>query len=73
MRYIEISQTILSQMPMPYHIEAVEPALEGVSHRGTYVTEFEERPKRARWGTGLFQIEDDGSLTLIDSDWDTSD
>lgn len=75
MRFIQISQTVLSQMPMPYHIESLEAALKkaGVLVRDVYVNEFNDKPNGASWGTGLFQIETDGRLTLIDSDWDSSD
>jgi len=75
MRYIQLGQHVLNYMPRPFHIESIDPALEklGVLHRDVYVDEFETRPKRAKWGTGLFYIEADGQLTLIDSDWDTSD
>lgn len=73
--HLEVSQTLLSQMPRPYHIEALERLLSKIDQRKVYVSDFtdETKPKRASWGTGLFRIEADGLLTLIDSDWDTSD
>lgn len=77
MKYVMISQHVLNHMPRPYHVETIDDALErtGVFSRNVVVKDYEEeeKPSRAQFGTGLFRVEADGQLTLVDSDWDTSD
>jgi len=77
MRYVMLSQTIVSLLETD-HVDSIETALKkaGVLHRDTYVKEFNDAlnvPTRAAWGTGLFQVETDGSLCLIHGHWDSGD
>lgn len=73
MSIFEISQTLLHRLPTTFNIheltrviDRLEPELVSV-----HIKKLDTKPCCASWGTGVYELQDDGCLILIASWWDT--
>lgn len=72
--YLRISQ-LIPRSKFPHTYEGVKAAVYDLyepEYAGKYFLESVTQPS-CLWGTGVYKVESDGSLKLIQSDWDTSD
>lgn len=74
MKFFELSQTLLHRLPTTFDIHELTRVIDRLEPEvvSVYVKKFNE-PQDASWGTGLYELLDDGRMVLVDSYWDTTD
>ena len=73
-KYVRISQS-LPDIRHPFTYEGMKEAVNEIYEPelvGKYFHESDERPE-CLWGCGVYSVGEDGSLKLVEANWDSSD